>query len=97
MGSTMGNAMRSLAIPLAAALLAAAVLAPAPATAQADTGKWVVLRIKHGSQCWTARVIRIGGEYATGSALIAGGPYDTEEQARQRLAELAQRGTCRSG
>lgn len=81
----------------ASVLLALAVLTSPPAAAQQDeTGKWFVLRGPSSTQCWTARLIQVSGQYASGSALIAGGPFDSEEQARQRLAELGDRGTCAS-
>lgn len=83
---------------LAAVLLVVGSLIP-PAFGQDETGdgKWFVLRGAHSSQCWTARLIQVSGQYASGSALIAGGPFNSEEQAKARLAELTDRGTCRAG
>lgn len=85
--------MKSLKIILAAALLGLTA-GQAPRAVAAEDGKWFVLRNPNGSQCWTAVVIQVSGQYATGSALIAGGPYDSREKAEQRLADLAVRGTC---
>ena len=39
---------------------------------------------------------RADAHYATGRAMIAGGPFETEEEAREWLAVLGERGTCRS-
>lgn len=89
--------MRKSTIALAAVLVGLAALPPPPAVAEGGTGKWFVLRSPNGFQCWTARLIRISGQYAAGKALIAGGPYDSEEAAKRRLAQLDERGTCRSG
>lgn len=87
--------MKRLTILLAVAMLGL-LAAQAPQAAPANGGKWVVLRNPHSSNCWTAVVIQVNGQYATASAHVAGGPYDTEDQAKKRLSELATLGTCRS-
>lgn len=80
------------------AVLAGAVLQPPLASAAEDHGaKWYVLRQPESFQCWVAKVIQVNGTLATGSAAIAGGPFETRERAAQHIAALAERGTCRSG
>jgi hypothetical protein len=80
---------------LAIALLSLAALAFQTASVQAGESKWFVLRHETTSNCWTAKLIRIGGQFARGSALIAAGPYATEGEAQSRMSELASNGTCR--
>jgi hypothetical protein len=63
-------------------VLGFATVALQPITAKAAEAKWFVLRNQTTSDCWAAKLIQIGGAYATGSALIAGGPYSEEEAAR---------------
>lgn len=81
---------------LAIAILSLGTLAFQAASAQAAETNWFVLRHETTSNCWTAKLIRIGGQFARGSALIAAGPYATEEEARSRMSELASNGTCRA-
>jgi hypothetical protein len=57
-------------------------------------GKWFVLRNNEVGNCWTAVLIRIDGQYINTFEQKAGGPYDTEEQALERLKALEDRGTC---
>ena len=89
--------MRRTTLALAAALLGVVAHAPLAAAAEPHTASWYVLRQKDSFQCWPARVIRVNGTLATGSAAIAGGPFETREAAERHIAELADRGTCRSG
>jgi hypothetical protein len=90
--------MRTPKAALAAVLLVLGPqIPPALGEGEPGEGKWFVLRSPNASLCWTARLIQVSGQYASGSALIAGGPFDSEDQARARLAELADRGTCRTG
>ena len=89
--------MRTAVIALGAALLGLAAQAPVAGAAEDHSAKWYVLRQPDSFQCWAARVIQVNGTLATGSAAIAGGPFDSREEAEQHIAELADRGTCRSG
>jgi hypothetical protein len=81
---------------LAIATLSLAAFVFLTTALHADDGKWFVLRHDTTSNCWTARLIRIDGAIASGSALIAGGPYASEEEALARMSELASNGTCRT-
>lgn len=90
--------MRMPKAALAAVLLVLGSLtSPALGQGEPSEGKWFVLRGPNSFECWTARLIQVSGQYAAGSALIAGGPFNSEDQAKARLAELADRGTCRAG
>lgn len=80
----------------AIAVLSLATLAFHAESVEAAETKWFVLRNETTSSCWTSKLIKIGGQFASGSALIAGGPYATEEEARSRMSELASSGTCRT-
>lgn len=60
-----------------------------------EEAQWFVLRGEQSSDCWAAKLITIGGQYARGSAQIAGGPYATEAEAEARIADLTLSGTCR--
>ena len=88
--------MKQSSNPLAIAVLSLAMLGFQAASAQAAETKWFVLRHQTTSNCWTAKLIRIGGQFARGSALIAAGPYSTENEARSRMSELVSNGTCRA-
>ena len=90
----MTRSLRLLAIALTAGLLGLSGPTPLVSAAEDGGAKWFVLRGQNGFQCWTARVIKVSGEYATGTAMIAGGPFETEEEAKQWLAQLAERATC---
>ena len=54
----------------------------------AEEAKWFVLRNHEVGNCWTAVLIRIDGQYINTFAQKAGGPYDTEDEALQRLKVL---------
>ena len=84
-------------VSAAAVLLAVAVQAGAAYAAQGQVAKWYVLRQPDSFQCWPARVIQVNGTLATGSAAIAGGPFESREAAEEHIAVLSERGTCRSG
>jgi hypothetical protein len=77
-------------------IAAAAVAAPALARAAGEDAKWFVLRQDSGATCWTARLISVNGEYASGTAQKAGGPFDTQTEAEARVADLRTRGVCRA-
>jgi hypothetical protein len=64
--------------------------------AQSADGKWFVLRQETTSACWTGLLIEISGEYAHSFALLAGGPYDTKEEALAREKDLEKAGTCQA-
>jgi hypothetical protein len=76
-----------------ATLLLAIAIPSEPALAQ-EQAKWFVLRNHEVGNCWTAVLIRIDGQYINTFAQKAGGPYDTEEQALQRVKALEDQGTC---
>lgn len=59
--------------------------------------KWFVLRDQQTGYCRTALLVKIASYYPHGFAGIAGGPYDTEEQALERQRALADQGTCQQG
>lgn len=80
---------------IAAALICAATGAPSLAATGAEQARWYVLRGEKTGDCWTAKVAVIAGQLATGSALAAGGPYETEAEAEVRLEELRLAATCR--
>lgn len=67
-----------------------------PALAQNENAKWFVVRNDSTGDCWSAMLIQINGEYAHGFAQLAGGPYDTKEDALAREKQLEQNGTCRT-
>ena len=79
-----------------AALLGVVAQASLASAAEPHGASWYVLRNQDSFQCWAARVIQVNGTLATGSAAIAGGPFETREAAEQHIVELAERGTCRS-
>ena len=76
--------MKSLPRFLLLAALAGSAAGFAEAQAASASPKWFVLRTEQGDSCWTGKLIVIAGQYARGSALIAGGPYDSEDEAKAR-------------
>lgn len=60
----------------------------------AELPKWFLLRDHQIVTCWTALLIKIDGSYPHGSAQIAGGRYDTEDQALERRKAPQATGTC---
>jgi hypothetical protein len=68
-------------------------LSMVPARAD-EAAKWFVVRQTEIGSCSTAVLIRVEGVYRPGYGRIAGGPYDTEEAAREREVELQRTGTC---
>ncbi|MCB1529128.1 MAG: hypothetical protein KDJ45_15710 [Hyphomicrobiaceae bacterium] len=81
------------------AVLCSSVLLTATAfgaSAQADeNAKWFVVRHHTTSDCWTAKLIEVNGEYVHAFAQLAGGPYDSKQQAQEREAALVKDGTCK--
>jgi hypothetical protein len=78
-------------------LVAGVNLQPVPAFAVEESPKWFVLRRSEIANCWTTILVRIDGAYRHDSALIAGGPYDTEAAAQDRETELQRIGACTKG
>jgi hypothetical protein len=80
-------------------LLLAFVLAVAlpltPALAQGQS-QWFVLRNHEVGNCWAATLVRIDGQYSNTFEQKAGGPYETEKQALDRIKALEVDGTCQS-
>ncbi len=89
--------MRNAAFALGAALLGLAAQAPWAGANEDNAAEWYVLRQPDSFQCRVARVIQVDGTLATGTAAIAGGPFESREQAEEHIAWLAERATCRSG
>lgn len=85
------NRIFALGVVAAAALTVSGV-----AQAADNGGKWFVLRQETGGTCWPAKLISVNGQYASGSALKAGGPFDAEADAQSRIAELQAIGACRA-
>jgi hypothetical protein len=56
--------------------------------------KWFVLRNHELGTCWTATLVRIDGQFTSTFEQKAGGPYDTEQKALERLQSLSDEGTC---
>ena len=71
-----------------------AIALSGPVKAQNENAKWFVLRQETTSYCWTGLLIEMNGEYAHSFALLAGGPYDTKQEALNREKELEREGTC---
>jgi len=85
--------------PLHLTLLAlggATLLSPLPAFAASD-GSWFVVREETTGNCYTQQLISVGGGYASGSQLRAGGPYGSRDAALKRLDQLQQQGVCTKG
>lgn len=81
-----------LAMVSAAAVVMASALA-APASAD-ESAKWFVVRHHTTGDCWTAKLVRVDGEFVHAFAQTAGGPYDTKKEARAREDELVRKGVC---
>lgn len=75
---------------------AAAMLSSLPAFAASD-GSWFVVREETTSNCHTQQLVSVGGGYASGSQLRAGGPYGSRDAALKRLGELQRQGVCTKG
>ncbi len=84
------NAMSLLYLCLLAAIWAT------PGTAQ-EQAKWFVLRDQQTGYCRTALLPKVASYCPHGFAGIAGGPYDTEEQALDRQGVLGIQGACQQG
>jgi hypothetical protein len=69
------------------------LLLTAPVSAE-EPSKWFVLRNHEVGNCWTATLVRIDGQYINTFEQKAGGPYDTEHQALERMRSLSDEGTC---
>lgn len=78
------------------AALAATLLGGGAAQAQDPDAKWFVLRHDQTSDCWSALMIQMNGEYHHAFARIAGGPYATKAEALDREKALENEGTCRT-
>jgi hypothetical protein len=91
--------MKGLGLPTAViylgVLISSVVVNVAPA--HAEQAKWFVIREETTSNCWTALLIQVDGKYVHGSANLAGGPFETKEQALAREQELEKNGSCGSG
>lgn len=74
-----------------------AVTSAGLAYAQGETAKWFVLRQDHAGTC-TTRVLTDadGGYHHSANWNIAGGPYDTQQQALDRKQALQLTGICAS-
>ena len=68
----------------------------AAAMAGEEPPKWFVVRQHTTGGCQAQRIIEVNGEYVHAFAQLAGGPYDTKQQALDREAYLATTGTCTS-
>jgi len=75
------------------ALAAGTLLSSLPALAASD-GNWFVVREETTSNCHTQQLISVGGGFASGSQLRAGGPYSSKDAALKRLNLLRQQGVC---
>jgi hypothetical protein len=74
-------------------LFLAIAFSPVPVFAQGEA-RWFVLRNHEVGNCWTAVLVRIDGQYINTFEQKAGGPYDTEQQALERLKALEDQSTC---
>jgi hypothetical protein len=74
--------------------LSVTVLDPAATAVAQEEPKWFVLRDHQIAACWPALLVKINGAYRHGFAQTAGGPYDSEEQALERLKILQTAGVC---
>ena len=59
-----------------------------------ENAKWFVLRHDQTGSCWTALLIEIQGSYRHAFAQKAGGPYETESEARMRLIQHEKENIC---
>ncbi len=75
------------------ALGGATLLSSLPAFAASD-GSWFVVREETTGNCHTQQLVSVGGGYASGSQLRAGGPYGSRDAALKRLGELQTQGVC---
>jgi hypothetical protein len=75
-------------------VLFAAELGPAPAALPQEEPEWFVLRDHQIAACWPALLVKVNGAYRHGFAQRAGGPYDTEHEALERLKILRTAGVC---
>ena len=64
------------------------------AEARAQMPKWFVMRNGKTGYCQPALLISIGGDYRNRSALKAGGPYSTEEEAIAQIEALEANRIC---
>jgi hypothetical protein len=65
------------------------------AHAQGETTGWFVLRQEKAGACTTALLSDAdGGYHHSRNWLVAGGPFDTEQQALDRIKTLQLNGTC---
>lgn len=71
-----------------------AVTAAGLAHAQPEQPKWFVLRKDTIGACRAALLVQMNGEYAHFGSQLAGGPYDTRQQALDREKELLRNSTC---
>jgi hypothetical protein len=74
--------------------LSAAVLGSEPTAVAQEEPKWFVLRDHQIAACWPELLVKVNGAYRHGFAQTAGGPFDTEEQAIERLKTLQSAGVC---
>lgn len=88
--------MKRLSVTCVAMTALLALQPISPAAAQSGNAKWFVLRDHTTSFCWVGLLISINGQYARSSAQLAGGPYNTEDEALARKSELEATGTCQS-
>jgi hypothetical protein len=56
--------------------------------------QWFVLRNHEVGNCWAATLVRIDGQYSSTFEQKAGGPYETEKEALDRIEALEVEGTC---
>jgi hypothetical protein len=75
-------------------VLFAAELGSQPTALAQEEPKWFVLRDHQIAACWPELLIKVSGAYRHGFAQTAGGPYDTEQQAVERLKTLQSAGVC---
>ncbi len=62
-----------------------------------ESARWFVLREQRTGYCRLAFLPRIASYYPHGFAGIAGGPYETQEQALDRQRALELQGVCQQG
>lgn len=74
--------------------LVVAILGSAAIGLAQEQAKWFVLRDHQIELCWTALLIKVDGSYRHGFAQTARGPFDTEEQALERMKALQAASIC---
>ena len=84
----------ALAFTLAMSSAGLTIATPSIAVAAPENAKWFLLRDHTTGTCWPSVLISIDGDYQHAFAQKAGGPYNTEAQARARQRELKAIGTC---